>query len=73
MQSLSHGFKDGFCSKVFVGGYFHTLFYTISYNFSRKKLSSSNLLKKNKEQTVSLAQCCKHLSSTKYSCHPSQI
>ena len=37
MQSLS---------KVFVGGYFHTLFYTISYNFSGKKLSSSNLLKK---------------------------
>ena len=46
MQSLS---------KVFVGGDFHTLFYTISYNFSRKKLSSSNLLKKKKPKTDSFS------------------
>ena len=75
MQSLSHWESE----KVFVQKFlfeatfifFFTLYLTI---FHAKNLSSSNLFKKkSNKQKVSLVQCCKHFSSTKYSCHPSQI
>ena len=70
MQSLSHWDSEKvFVQKFLFEATFLSFFYIISYNFSHKKLSSSNLLKKK----ISLVQCCKHFSSTKYSCNPSQI
>ena len=72
MQSLSHWDSEKvFVQKFLFEATFLSFFYAISYNFTHKKLSSSNLFKK--KQTVSMVQCCKHFSSTKYSCNSSQI
>ena len=50
MQSLSHWDSEKvFVQKFLFEATFLSFFYTISYNFSHKKLSSSNLLKKNKQ------------------------
>ena len=47
MQSLSHWDSEKvFVQKFLFEATFLSFFYVISYNFSHKKLSSSNLLKK---------------------------
>ena len=47
MQSLSHWDSEKvFVQKFLFEATFLSFFYIISYNFSHKKLSSSNLLKK---------------------------
>ena len=50
MQSLSHWDSEKvFVQKFLFEATFLSFFYTISYNFSHKKLSSSNLFKKSKQ------------------------
>ena len=50
MQSLSHWDSEKvFVEKFLFEATFLSFFYTISYNFTHKKLSSSNLFKKNKQ------------------------
>ena len=50
IQSLSHWDSEKvFVQKFLFEATFISFFYTISYNFTHKKLSSSNLLKKKKK------------------------
>ena len=69
MQSLSHWESEKVFGQKFLFEatliFFFTLYLTI---FHAKNLSSSNLFKKKKtnKQKVSLVQCCKHFSSTKF-------
>ena len=73
MQSLSHwDLKTAFVQMFLSEATFIPFLHHILQFFTQKSFFIKSL-KKNKKQTVSLVQCRKHLSSTKYSCHPSQI
>ena len=76
MQSLSHwDLKTVFVQRILSEATFIPFLHYILQFFTQKTFFIKSLKKKQKKkkQTVSLVQCCKHLSSTKYSCYPSQI
>ena len=70
MQSLSHwDLKTVFVQRFLSEATFIPFLHYILQFFTQKTFFMKSLKKKkNKKQTVPLVQCCKHLSSTKYSC-----